>query len=420
MRTKFFIIIIILFAALSTVLSPARGAMKSFSELGSSNIGQKPAKSESKGTANLDSQIAAEQTRRQDLKRQIEDYRKRIREMGSQVKSLLGQVDALQQDEAVAGQELSLLELENQKLQQDFAFLSGAMAQEQKLIDALSVQMRRRLVDMYKYGTSEEMNVLVGSASVLEAARSAHMLNLISGHDAAMLSQLQDRYQNMTLSRATMDLQRAQLREQSAALQSQREKYQRAIHDTNAFIGNIQKQKALAERAAREAEEAQKAVGRTIQALVKRKRDLQARSSAGGSGKSYVIGKGSVFDWPVRGPITSPFGTRVHPVFKTKLNHSGLDIGAPANTPVKAAAAAEVLFVGWLKGYGRVVILDHGNNLSTVYAHLNSATVREGQVIRRGTIIGKVGKTGTATGYHLHFEVRVNGTVKNPLGYLKK
>ena len=368
--------------------------------------------------ASLDSQIAAEQKRSKDLNRQIEDYRKRIKEMGSQVKSLLGQVDALQQNEAVAGQELSVLELQNKKLQQDISFLNGVMGKEQAKIDELTGQMRHRLIDMYKYGASEEMNLFVGSENVFEAARAAHLLKLISDHDSSILSQLQDRYQNLDLSRKTMDLQRAQLREQSKELQSQREKYKQSIRETNAFIGNIQKQKSLAERAAKEAEEAQRAVGRTIQTLMQRKKSQAAGQKKGGT--DYLAGRGSVFDWPVRGKISSQFGTRVHPVFKTKIKHSGLDIAAPANTPAKAAAAGEVLFVGWLRGYGQVVILDHGRNFSTVYAHLNSTSVKEGQTVKAGTVIGKVGKTGTATGYHLHFEVRVGGVVKNPLDYLKR
>ena len=371
--------------------------------------------------ASLDSQIAAEQKKSKDLNRKIEDYHKRIKEMGTQVKSLLGQVDALQQNEAVAGQEMAVLELQNRKLQQDLDFLSGVMGKEQTKIDELTGRMRHRLLDMYKYGASEEMNMFVSSENVFEAARAVHLLKIISDHDGSILSQLQDRYQNLELSRKTMDIQRALLREQSVALQAQREKYKQSIKDTNAFIGNIQKQKALAERASKEAEEAQKAVGRTIQNLMRKKNEQNAAQKKGG-GTDYLAGKGrgSMFDWPVRGKITSQYGTRVHPVFKTKINHSGLDIASPANTPVKAAASGEVLFEGWLRGYGQVVILDHGRNFSTVYAHLNSTSVHEGQVVQAGSVIGRVGKTGTATGYHLHFEVRVNGSVKNPLDYLKK
>ena len=180
----------------------------------------------------------------------------------------------------------------------------------------------------------------------------------------------------------------------------------------------------MAEKASREAEEAQKAVGQTIMTLMRRKKEREAQQVRGGgrSGVDYLAGRGrgSMFDWPIRGQISSPYGQRIHPIFKTKSMHAGIDISAPAGTAVKAAAAGEVLFNGWLRGYGQVVILDHGRNYSTVYAHLSSTSVREGQVLKAGAVVGRVGKTGTATGYHLHFEVRVGGTVKNPLDYLKR
>ncbi|MCR4819112.1 MAG: peptidoglycan DD-metalloendopeptidase family protein [Fretibacterium sp.] len=380
------------------------------------------------GASTLDKRIEAEEKKRKELSRKIAGYRKSIKEMGSKVESLLDKIDTLKQDESVAGQELAVLELQNRKLQDDLAVLNKAMSGEQKKIDELTGQMKRRLVDMYKYGASEEMNLVIASENVFEASRAVHLLQVIARHDAYLLSQLQDRYQNMNLSRTTMDIQRAQLREQSQALQAQRNKYQRTINETNTFISSIQKQKALAEKASRETEEAQKAVGRTITTLMQRKKEQQnaQKKKTGGkashSGADYLAGRGrgSMFDWPVRGKITSQYGQRIHPVFKTKIVHSGLDIAAPANTPVKAAAAGEVLFDGWLRGYGQVLILDHGRNYTTVYAHLNSTSVKEGQVVKAGSVIGQVGKTGTATGYHLHFEVRVNGVTKNPMNYLKR
>jgi murein DD-endopeptidase MepM/ murein hydrolase activator NlpD len=111
---------------------------------------------------------------------------------------------------------------------------------------------------------------------------------------------------------------------------------------------------------------------------------------------------------------------RVHPVFKTKMMHTGMDIRAPRGTPVRAAGPGEVLFAGWLRGYGQVIIIDHGNNLSSVYAHLSSMSVREGAAVKKGQTIGAVGSTGTATGAHLHFEVRVGGDARDPMRYLRK
>lgn len=99
--------------------------------------------------------------------------------------------------------------------------------------------------------------------------------------------------------------------------------------------------------------------------------------------------------------------------------HTGLDISGSTGDPVRAAESGEVLYAGWLRGYGQVIILDHGRDLTTVYAHLSKIEVNEGEKVSRGEQIGRVGSTGIATGPHLHFEVRVNGKAVNPMGYLK-
>ena len=128
---------------------------------------------------------------------------------------------------------------------------------------------------------------------------------------------------------------------------------------------------------------------------------------------------GNALSWPVNGTVTMQYGSRVHPVFKTKIFNSGIDIKASQGTPVKAAGAGEVLYQGWLRGFGQVVIIDHGGDISTVYAHLGGASVREGSTVKAGTVIGRVGNSGTNSEYGLHFEVRKNGSAQNPMNYLR-
>lgn len=121
---------------------------------------------------------------------------------------------------------------------------------------------------------------------------------------------------------------------------------------------------------------------------------------------------------PVSGIITSRFGYRVSPGGIGSTNHKGLDIAAGCGTSIYAAAAGTVEFSGTKGASGKLVIINHGNGVKTYYAHCNSLKVSAGQTVEAGTNIATVGKTGTATGYHLHFEVRVNGVSKNPQNYI--
>jgi murein DD-endopeptidase MepM/ murein hydrolase activator NlpD len=116
--------------------------------------------------------------------------------------------------------------------------------------------------------------------------------------------------------------------------------------------------------------------------------------------------------WPVSGPVTSPFGMRWGRL------HAGIDIGVPTGTPIRAAAAGTVIVCGYDGGYGNLVVLDNGGNLATAYAHQSQIAVTCGQHVEQGQTLGYVGCTGHCFGPHLHFEVRINGSAVDPLGYL--
>ncbi|MGB5758466.1 MAG: peptidoglycan DD-metalloendopeptidase family protein, partial [Acidimicrobiales bacterium] len=124
------------------------------------------------------------------------------------------------------------------------------------------------------------------------------------------------------------------------------------------------------------------------------------------------------FQWPISAPVTSEYGYRIHPVYGSRRLHAGMDLGAAGGTPIAASNDGVVIFAGTQGGYGRTVIVDHGGGVTTLYAHMSKIGSSQGQAVSRGDIVGFVGATGTATGNHLHFEVRVNGGPVNPRNYL--
>ncbi len=123
---------------------------------------------------------------------------------------------------------------------------------------------------------------------------------------------------------------------------------------------------------------------------------------------------------PVSGRVSSLFGKRRHPTRDSWHFHSGIDIVAPKGTAIFAAKSGKVTYSGWKRGYGMVVIVDHGDDMETVYAHCSKVQVKNGQSVNGGQRIASVGSTGVATGSHLHFEVRRGGNVRNPFRYLRK
>lgn len=188
----------------------------------------------------------------------------------------------------------------------------------------------------------------------------------------------------------------------------------------------IAKQKAAADAARREKEAAASRVGGSAR-RASASRAASARSVSS-SVSTDVVSHGAKATpeartgelyWPVPGHhrITSPFGYRIHPILKYRKLHTGVDIGAPNGTPVVSAASGTVIASRFMSGYGNCIMIDHGGKV-TVYGHLSSRAVSPGQSVSAGETIGYVGSTGMSTGAHLHFEVRVNGAVQNPLNYL--
>lgn len=124
--------------------------------------------------------------------------------------------------------------------------------------------------------------------------------------------------------------------------------------------------------------------------------------------------------WPTDGRISSPFGYRSDPINSLEKKHEGIDIAAPYGADIRAAANGKVIFSGTNGNYGKCIIINHNNGITTLYAHASSLLVKEGETVKKGDVIAKVGSTGKSTGPHLHFEVRINGTPDDPTKYLDK
>ncbi len=196
-----------------------------------------------------------------------------------------------------------------------------------------------------------------------------------------------------------IDTIRAGLEERRAQLEKARDGKQLSLdainNDEQLYLMQIQ-----------ELEEENKAIAAML-------REMQRKKSGWDQEWKGIFGK------PCSGTITSGYGMRKHPILKRQRMHTGVDIGAPEGTTVTAAGDGKVIFADRQGGYGKCVMLDHGNKRVTLYAHLSKISVKVGDVMNKGEKIGEVGSTGLSTGNHLHFEVRINGDTVDPLKQLK-
>jgi murein DD-endopeptidase MepM/ murein hydrolase activator NlpD len=155
-----------------------------------------------------------------------------------------------------------------------------------------------------------------------------------------------------------------------------------------------------------------------------RKADFEAQYNAVQAQIAAMVSRGNPtpgnhrFIWPVDGPVSSGFGARVQPIIGASTFHPGVDIAVSQGTPIKAAGDGVVKMAGPNGGYGNFTLVDHGGGLATGYGHQSRIAVSVGQHVSTGEVIGYVGSTGTSTGPHLHWEVRVNGNPVDPMGWV--
>jgi len=365
--------------------------------------------------SDLDTSIKIEEKRLETIKRQINYHKRQVLQAKKKEKNILKDLSGIGQNIVLLEQQIKLLNLKEKRTQMKIEELTKKISKTNGNIDSAKKILTRRLVALYKYGNVAQFNLILSASSAHEVLNNVFLLRRISEQDKRLISTLMDSSKRLEESKKELEAHKGLLIKQKAELESKKRALRVAQAKREELLKRISKRKELHMKAAKELQDAQEELKNKIRYLISKKRQLASRSSS-----AVLTYKGGKLRWPVRGKITSRFGVRVHPVFKTKTVHTGLDISAKEGSPVKAAADGEVLFTGWLNGYGQIIVLDHGSNLTTVYAHLSRVSVSEGSKVRAGQTIGNVGKTGLTTGAHLHFEVRVNGKAVDPMKYLRR
>lgn len=203
-----------------------------------------------------------------------------------------------------------------------------------------------------------------------------------------------------------------ELRGEQQQLQSELDEATKLITDITA---NLADNAAVLEEFQAAEQEAETNVANMVIALEKQRAAAAAASGGGGGGGGTVVGTGA-FAWPVPSCtyLTSRFGLRVHPVYGTTKSHTGIDIGAESGATIVAADGGTITMAGVNSGYGNCVMIDHGNGYKTLYGHMSSIAVSNGQTVSKGDTIGYVGSTGISTGPHCHFEVWKDGSRIDP------
>jgi murein DD-endopeptidase MepM/ murein hydrolase activator NlpD len=359
----------------------------------------------------LHEKIASANAREGVLTDEISAMTAKIRTLEGEVGSVSARLDVLQQS-------LDLHQRKLDKLTELFRFETRRLEFLRAQYRSALGRLNTRLVAIYESNDPDALSVILSASSFSELIDQLDYLRQVAVQDKRITAEV-----------SSAKTQMADARERTRRIRHG------VVVETNAIAARTNEARVVRDRLAASRDELATARSSRRTTLASIKSDerayldeanalaavsaqlgaqiMAAQRSSAGSG-SYGSGSPSAAGliWPVSGPVTSPFGMRWGRM------HEGIDIGVPYGTPIHAAASGRVIYSAWMSGYGNLVVIDHGNGLATAYAHQSAMAVSNGASVSQGQTIGYVGCTGHCFGPHLHFEVRVNGTPVDPLGYL--
>jgi len=349
-----------------------------------------------------------EQQLKNDIQNQLEkknDIKNDIKEVKEQKK------DILEQKRQIDGEVKDLednVDTLNGGIAQDSQDITGITADLQAATVASDKQyetFKKRIRIMYEQGPSGYIEALLSAQNFTDFLNRYEIIKQIATYDKDMFNRL-----NITKKSIDDNKKALEVKKQAKVLKAS------ALNEKVSSLGKKQVQR---DSLLNELNQTENDLAKTLKNVEKEEQKARSELSALMSPPSSTKYEGGKMGWPAPGfyRITDPFGYRTHPVTKVYKLHTGVDLGVPYGSSVVAANDGKVIKAGYNTAYGNYVVIDHGGGIATLYAHASVLKVTVGQQVSRGQQIMKSGSTGYSTGPHLHFEIIVNGSPVNPMGY---
>jgi len=286
---------------------------------------------------------------------------------------------------------------------------TATLAELERAQERRSVYLAFRLREIYKEGPEQALRRFIGGAEVERFWRGLRYANYLSERDGQVLEEYRSGARQLVEEREALVGRQAELRRLGSELDATRKRVAAARTRRTRLLNEVRDDRDRREAAIDELRAAADLLGEFVDSL-----------QPEGSQPLIDVRKfRGLLDWPADGEVGAGFGTMVHPRFKTRIPHPGLDIEGDFNSPIRSVFDGRVVFAAWMRGYGLTAIVDHGNGVLSVYAHASVLLVEAGQAVTRGQSMGRVGDTGSLRGPYLYFELRVDGKPTDPAVWLR-
>lgn len=335
---------------------------------------------------------------------QIEKIQKELKANANKQKKISSEKKLIDYKMEKAQQELNIVQKKIEEVTQNIEDTKKEIVKAQDNIDSKNGELEKRVRSMYKNGNVGYLEVLLGAKDFSDFLSRMDMVRYIMKQDNELIDYMKDQKTQIEDKKKELEIENINLAAVKEQANTKKNNLLIASREKDQLLVRLNKDKKAMEDQENEMEKEAKQLEKAIKEQM--------------SSKNY---SGGIMKWPVPAYhyVTSPFGMRLHPVYKKMKFHGGVDLRARSGTNIVAANDGVVQFAGWLGTYGKCVIIDHGGKIATVYAHNSRLLVKKGQSIKKGQVISKAGSTGASTASHLHFEVRKNGTRENPLPWIQ-
>ena len=330
------------------------------------------------------------------VNREIEQVEKSLRELARKEKSYLKEISYLSERIDLYSRKLQILREQERELEREIDVLEKQIEETRREIEEIRGKLTRGAVLMYKMPRRNVLQLLLETGSFFDSYEKEVLLASILSHYRSLVKRLREKEAELSILKSKRKIRLAQLR-----------RTRRQVEATLASLDSAKKQKENLIRKIRANRRIKRNYLRELEASRRRLLSIIENLSRGKKSKKPI----SIL-MPVDGKIITPFGKVRDRLYGTVIENKGVDIKAPYGSPVKAASSGKVVYVGWVEGYGNIVIVD-GGGFYTVYSQLSEILVEKGDRVSKGQVIGKVGSRP------LHFELRIGRKAVNPVDYFE-
>ena len=362
----------------------------------------------------------------------INEEKQRLKKIEQQIESVKDEINNLQKEESGYLETLHKIEKllqdtekELQTIERDLGLAQKEIKQgedelirEKHILKERTIVLENRLREIYKHRLTGYMEVLFNSESFSDFLTRFRYIKNILSLDAKIINDIRQQMEKIENNKINLENREEILSLLIKEVEKEKKNIEFSIKSRKSIIDKIESQKEVYLKSLKELEQSSQEINNIIEKIYKQQEEDSKRVSQKEVPAITLKPKKGILALPIQGKLISEYGRQENTDFNTYTFNSGIDISAPLGQVVYAAGSGEIIYTGNIKGYGQIIIIDHGGRVTTLYAHLSKILIDIGDKVKKGQPIGQVGDSGGVSSTRLHFEVRVEGKPTDPMNWL--